>query len=428
MTSDERTGKVNPVDDKYATAAELGLMRGFPPPPEKRVTKSNALLTPPYNRWSYLNMRMIYPSAAVQCADKAVAIDRAIDDRIGNLKVKEHGTGAMTDMSTFLERTYTDALVIIHGDKIVYEKYLNGMHADQPHQMMSCTKSFGGLLALMAIEDGKMSEDDPVVKYVPELGKAGAFSEATIGQVLDMTNSMNFTEDYADPRSGIRIYGTVLGWTDPVEGIEYQDNLYDYLVTLDIDPECAHGEIFHYQTPKTDVVNWVTNRVNQQTFREALYENVWSKIGTKGETYVLLDRNATLVAGGGLNATPNDLSRFALMMINDGRFNGQQVVQPTIIEKIAKGGSLDAYASGPDPIPGVMPAGEWSYRAQWWINHTRGMEAFTAIGIHGQWIYCDPAHKVAIVKHSSQPISKDEYLNGYDLNGFYAIIEHLAGA
>ena len=33
-----------------------------------------------------------------------------------------------------------------------------------------------------------------------------------------------------------------------------------------------------------------------------------SKLGTDGETYVLLDKNATLFAGGGLNATPKDLA------------------------------------------------------------------------------------------------------------------------
>jgi len=411
----------------YATAAELKLMEGFPPPPGKRVTRANALLTPPFNRWSYLHMRMIYPSAPVAAADKTVAIDKAIDTGIDAVKVKDPDTGAMTELAVFLKKTYTDALVVVHGDRIVYEKYFNGMHPNQPHQMMSVTKSFGGLLGMMAVEDGKLKEEDPVTRFVPELKKAGAFAEATFGQVLDMTNSMKFTEDYADPRSGIRRYGAVLGWTEPVPGIEYEDNLFDYLVTLDIDKAHKHGEIFHYQTPKTDVVNWVTNRVNRQSFQDAMYEKLWSKLGTEGETYVLLDKNATLVAGGGLNATPYNLARFAIMMINNGEFDGRPVVPPAVIRKLAKGGSIEAFDNGPDSDGVVHPKGEWSYRAQWWIKHTRGMEAVMAIGIHGQWIYLDVERKIAIVKQSSQPVSKDTYLNGYDLNAFYAIVGHLSG-
>jgi CubicO group peptidase (beta-lactamase class C family) len=412
--------------DDYATANELKLMQGFPPPPDKRVTRANALLTPPFNRWSYLHMRMIYPSAPIAAADKATIIKTTIDRGIDKVKVKQQKTGELLDMATFLEHTYTDAFLVIHGDEIVYEKFFNGMHANQPHQMMSVTKSFGGLLGLMAVEEGKLKEDDLVTKYVPELKKTSAFADATFGQVLNMTNSMEFTEDYADPKSGIRRYGAVLGWTDPVPGLKYEDNLYDYLVTLKIDKNHKHGEIFHYQTPKTDVVNWVTNRVNGQSFQDALYEKLWSKLGTEGETYVLLDKNATLVAGGGLNATPYNLARFAIMMINDGRFNGRQVVPPPVIKKLATGGSIEAFDNGPDSDGVVHPKGEWSYRAQWWVKHTKGMEAFMAIGIHGQWIYLDVNRDIAIIKQSSQPVSKDTNLNGTDLNAFYAIVDYLS--
>jgi len=415
--------------DKYATAKELKIMEGFPPPSDKQVTKANALLTPPFNRWSYLHMRMFYPSAPIAAADKPVQLNKSIDKGLDRIKIKDPETGAMTDMATFMKKTYTDALVVIDKDKIVYEKFFNGMNANQPHQMMSVTKSFGGLLGLMAVEEGKLNEDDLVTKYVPELKKSSAFADATFGQVLDMTNSMEFTEDYADPRSGIRRYGAVLGWTDPVFGIKYEDNLYDYLVTLKIDKNHKHGEIFHYQTPKTDVVNWVTNRVNGQSFQDALYKKLWSKLGMEGETYVLLDKNATLVAGGGLDATPYNLARFAIMMINNGKLDGRQVVQPAIINKLAKGGNIQAFDKGPESdsefVMPVHPKGEWSYRAQWWVKHTKGKEAFMAIGIHGQWIYLDPTHKIAIIKQSSQPLSKDAYLNGYDLNAFYAIIDSL---
>jgi len=418
-------------DNKYATAAELGLMEGFPPPPDKQVTKANALQKAPFNRWSYQHMRMIYPSAPIPAADKPVPLSKTIDWRLEEVKIEEPGTGAMTDMATYLKKTYADAIVVIRGGQIVYEKYLNGMNPNQPHQMMSVTKSFGGLLGLMAVEEGKLKESDLATKYVPELNRpGGAFADATFGQVLDMTNSMDFTEDYADPRSGIRTYGAVLGWTSKVEGVKYPDSLYKYLMTLNVDKNHKHGEIFHYQTPKTDVVNWVTNRVNGQSFQGAMYEKLWSKLGTEGETYVLLDNNATLVAGGGLNATPYNLARFAIMMINDGKFNGRQVVPSVVIEKLAKGGDITAFDKGPESdaefVLPVHPKGEWSYRAQWWVKHTKGMEAFMAIGIHGQWIYLDVNHKVAIVKQSSMPPSKDAYLDGYNLNAFYAIVGHLS--
>jgi CubicO group peptidase (beta-lactamase class C family) len=425
--------------DEYATAAELGLMQGFPPPPDKRVNKSNALMAPPFSRWSYQHMRMLYPSVGVPAADRPVELAKAIDEGIAAVGVRQPDpsgkpggkapgqyipTDKTVDLAAYLRETYTDAIVVIKGDEIVYEAYFNGMGPDQPHQMMSCTKSFAGLFGLMAVAEGLLSESDPVVKYVPELKDAGGFKEATLGQVLNMTNSVRFSEDYADPDSDAVHYAIVLGWMEPQPGKKYADSLYSYLPTLAKDPAHEHGEVFHYQTPKTDVLNWVTNRATGESFQDALYNRLWSKLGTEGETYVLLDNNATLVAGGGLNATPHNLARFAVAMLNEGRFDGRQVIPPALIETIASGASTEAFSKGPE-AHGIQGNGDWSYRAQWWVRHTPGKEAFTAIGIHGQWIYIDIAHKIAVIKQSSQPTSFTDYQAAYDILGFDAVIAHL---
>ncbi len=167
------------LPNDYSSAAELGLMEGFPPPPDKRVDRSNALFAPLYNRWSYLNMRKIYPTAGIQNADEASPINKTIDRDIAGLKVKNPETGKLVDMDTYFKETYTDTLVVVKGNKVVFEKYLNGMDANHPHQMMSVTKSFAGLLGLMAVEDGEAKESDMVIKYVPELKASSTFGNAT---------------------------------------------------------------------------------------------------------------------------------------------------------------------------------------------------------------------------------------------------------
>lgn len=415
---------MKPSLNAFATARELGLMQGFPPPVEKRVNRSNALLTSPFNRWSYQHMRTIYPSAPVGNAEVSVPIELAIDSTIDELIVP-HPDGRSLDFGTYLEESFTDAMIVVRPEGIVYEAYLNDMGPDQPHQMMSATKSFAGLFGLMAVEAGQLSEDDLVIEKVPELATSGAFADATFGQVLDMVNSMEFNEDYADPKSDIVRYGQTLGWLQAPADALPADNLYDYLVTLPKDPSREHGEVFHYQTPKTDVVNWVTNRATGLSFQDNMTDVLWSKLGTQGETYVLLDRNGTLVAGGGLNACPRDLARFGMMLISDGAFNGRQVIEPGIIDQLARGASRQAFAAGPDAI-GAFANGDWSYRAQWWTRHTPGHEAFTAMGIHGQWIYIDRERKVGIIKHASQPISLDEGLDQLNLDAFDSIIAQVS--
>ena len=409
--------------NEFATHAELGLMQGFPPPADKRVDRSNALFGIPYNRWSYQNMRSLYPTANIPTANQPVTINRKIDGGIDSLMVKREN-GEIVDMPTWLRETYTDSLVVIQGDTIVWERYLNGMNPDAAHQMMSVTKSFAGLFGLIAVSDGLLSENDPVTKFVPELKASGAFGDATFGQVLNMTNSMEFSEDYADPESGITQYTKVLGFkASPPEEIP-ADSIYEYLATLPTEEGIKNGEVFHYQTPKTDVVNWVTNRATGLSFQDNLYKQLWSKLGTDGETYVLLDRNGTLFAGGGLNATANDLARFAVMMMNDGKFNGQQLVAPSIIQQLSDGASKEAFLKG-SAAKSFQGGGDWSYRAQWWVRHTPGREAFAAIGVNGQWIYIDVDRDIAIIKQSSLPESSADKYDAFNLNAFDAIIGYL---
>jgi CubicO group peptidase (beta-lactamase class C family) len=202
------------------------------------------------------------------------------------------------------------------------------------------------------------------------------------------------------------------------------DTLYEFLATLSKDPAYEHGEIFRYQTPKTDVVNWITNRATGKSFQDQMSDLLWRKLGTEGETYVLLDRGGTLVAGGGLNAAPRDLARFAMMMLNDGVADGQQVVPAGVIDTLDAGASREAFSRGPDAV-GAVGTGDWSYRAQWWIRHTPGREAIIAVGINGQWIYLDRRRGVAIVKQSSQPVSSDPDTDQFTLNAFDAVIDRL---
>jgi hypothetical protein len=74
-----------------------------------------------------------------------------------------------------------------------------------------------------------------------------------------------------------------------------------------------------------------------------------------------------------------------------------------------------------------MGGDDWSYRAQWWVRHTPGKQAFTAIGIHGQFIYIDRTRNVAIVKQSSLPDSSVDSDKAFNINAFDAIIEYLSG-
>ena len=52
-------------------------------------------------------------------------------------------------------------------------------------------------------------------------------------------------------------------------------------------------------------------------------------------------------------------------------------------------------------------------------------EAFSAIGVNGQWIYLDLDRDVAIVKQSSQPAASSNLYDEFNINAYDAIIARL---
>jgi hypothetical protein len=91
-----------------------------------------------------------------------------------------------------LVTNYTDAILVLHKGKIVYQRYFGIMTPDQPHIMWSGTKSYFGLLGAILIAKGKLDENANVAAIIPELKDTG-FSDATVRQVADQTTNLAYT-------------------------------------------------------------------------------------------------------------------------------------------------------------------------------------------------------------------------------------------
>ncbi|HYZ17639.1 MAG TPA: serine hydrolase domain-containing protein, partial [Candidatus Acidoferrum sp.] len=64
--------------------------------------------------------------------------------------------------AAYAERHQLHALLVQRGDEIVLERYGGGYDATKPHALYSGTKSFWGVLAVSAQDDGVLDLDEPV--------------------------------------------------------------------------------------------------------------------------------------------------------------------------------------------------------------------------------------------------------------------------
>ncbi len=411
------------AESQYLSAQEsdplkMGWMQGFPPPDDKLLNFADgSFFEFPALRWSVVHMRELMPTVNVPRGSGAPdTLPENLDANIDGITFRPLNADEDITWEDSLWRNYTDGIVILHQGRTVYERYMGALTPNAKHAAMSVTKSLTGTLGAVLVAEGKLDEDSLVTEYIPELKESG-YGDATVRQVLDMTTSLQFSEDYANPKAEIWMYSGAGNPLPKPKGYEGPVGYYEALQT--IEKAGPHGEAFGYKTPNADVAGWLIARASGKSVDQLLSERVWSKIGMEQDSYYSIDERGTLFAGGGFNAALRDMARFGELIRNKGRWQGTQVLPAKAIEDIAGGGSKAAFAkSDHTELSG------WSYRNMWW--HTGNEHgAFAARGVHGQTIYIDPEAEMVIVRFASHPVAANSANDPTSLPAYEAVAQYL---
>jgi CubicO group peptidase (beta-lactamase class C family) len=403
---------------KESDPGQMGWMKGFPPDPDSVVSAiDGSFFRFPALRFSVCHMREFFPTVNVSCAqeNRFKFKSRPYHDIDLVTFLPEGGSESMTWKES-LQVNYTDGIIIQHKGKIVYEKYFGALKPDGIHAAMSVSKTYTGTLGALLVVEGLLDENKLCSDYVPEL-KNSAFGDATIRQVLDMTTSIQYSENYADPKADIWDFGLAGNPFPKPEGYNGPTNYYEYLKTIKKQGE--HGAAFGYKTVNTDVMGWIISRVLNQPLAQVLSEKIWKPLGANFDGYYQIDGAGIAFAGGGFNANLRDMAMFGEMIRNNGFFNKKQVLPESLIEDIRKGGDPKLFEKA-----GYSLLEGWSYRHMWWIT---GNEhgAFMARGVHGQAIYIDPTAEMVIVRFASHPVASNSAIDPYSLPAYHAVAKHL---
>lgn len=397
---------------------KLGWMVGSPPPADKLIRFADGSgYKFPQTRWSFSNFRQLIPTTQVSRGLGApVPLPRALRDDLDAVSFVPLGKDTPMTWGDAFNANYTDGIVVLHKGRVVYERYAGALRPEGQHISMSVTKSFFGTLGAMLVAEGKLDENAPVSKYVPEL-KDSAFGDATIRQVLDMRTGLKYSENYLDPNAEIWQHTRAGDVLPRPPGYQGPQTFYEFLQT--VKKEGEHGGPFAYKTVNSDALGWVIRRATGQSIGQLMSERIWSRMGAEQDAYFTVDSVGNEFAGGGLNAGLRDMARFGEMMRNQGRFNGQQIIPAAVVQDIAKGGDKTAFPQASFPtLPG------WSYRNMWWVsNNEHG--AYSARGIHGQAIYIDPKAEMVIARYASHPMPNNPFNDPTSLPAYMALAKHL---
>lgn len=282
---------------------------------------------------------------------------------------------ALDTLDSFLKNSKTVAFLVIRNDSILYENYWKGFDESSKVASFSMAKSVTSLLIGCAMEDGYIkSTQDLVIQYIPELAQKKGFEQMTLEHVLQMTTGIAFSENYFNPFSEVAsfYYGTDL--TKSV---------------LKLEVEKTPGTEFKYISGNTQLLGFILHRaLKDKTISQYLQEKLWTPMQMEYDvTWSLDKKNGLEKTFCCLNARARDFAKIGRLMLQEGSWNGQQLVPK---EWIRQSTGLDTSNASP-----------WFYEYQWWLPSKNG--DFMAKGFLGQYIYVNPDKNLIMVRLGKMP-------------------------
>lgn len=273
-----------------------------------------------------------------------------------------------SSLEDFLRDSDTTSFIVIRDDVIQYEWYGNGYRRDSIVTSFSVAKSFVSALIGFAIEDGYIkSEEDPITAYIPELlTRDSRFGNITIRHLLSMT-------------SGIRYVKDGLPWGDDMKTY-YAIDMRKSALSVEI--EKLPGEEFLYNNYNPLLLGLILERSTGRTVTEYLESKLWQPLGMEAPCTWSTDskRSGFEKMQVGINARAIDFAKFGRLYLNQGSWNGKQLLSADWIERSTRKDSQKDLNN--------------DYQYGWWIIEN----GFAAKGAYGQYIYVFPDQNMIIIR------------------------------
>jgi CubicO group peptidase (beta-lactamase class C family) len=287
---------------------------------------------------------------------------------------------AVKDLNTFLAGTATQAFLVIQDDTILYERYFMGYQRDSIVTSFSVAKSFDSALIGIAIHDGYIkSADDPITTYIPELAERDPrFKDIQIRHLLMMASGLR----YDDKRP--------ISFGD--DSLTYEFNDLRHLALMETEVLEPPGVTFLYNNYNPLLLGMILERATGRTVTAYLQEKIWTPLGMEYDGSWSLDSQESGLEKmeSGINARAVDFAKFGRLYLNDGNWNGNQIVP-------------EEWAAVSTQDNGLIKDAPIYYGYMWWGKRCAPESPdFFALGNYGQFVYVSPAKDLIVVRNGEQ--------------------------
>ncbi len=274
----------------------------------------------------------------------------------------------------------TLSLLVVHGGRIIHERYAPGVTVSTRTRTWSTAKSIAVTLFGMLADQGRMALDEPLgFDWLPNASspKSDPRSAITLRHVLNMSSGLypvdNSRLEYATG-SGLAYWAGA----SSVRGARHR--------ALIREP----GTNWDYENYDTLLAVYAMKQAigDDQTYLEFPRRALLDRIGMRN-TLVGVDRFGDFILSSQVYTNARDLARFGMLYLQNGVWDGERLLSEEWIDFVRT------------PAPSTAERGN-QYGGQWWLVPDRRTDvptnAFSTSGNRGQYVIVVPSHDLVIVR------------------------------
>jgi CubicO group peptidase (beta-lactamase class C family) len=285
----------------------------------------------------------------------------------------------------------TNALLVVKGGAVVYERYGRGFDETHRHLSWSVGKSISSALIGMGIHQGALTLDDSLCLHLEKVPQDRC--SIRVRDVLTFSSGLQWQEQYEN--AGYQASSVI----SMLFGAGHRDQIRHVLTHKVV---AAPGTRFVYSTGDAHVLATVAKRALEKKLGEGAF---WTALFDKvGMSHVSFEEDSQRSALGGsfVYARARDFARFGYFYLNDGCWSG---------ERILPEGYVAASTTVSDAFKADRADGERTPNGyMWWLNRALPEaelgkpwpdapdDTFAALGHWGQYVIVIPSEDVVIVR------------------------------
>jgi CubicO group peptidase (beta-lactamase class C family) len=225
-------------------------------------------------------------------------------------------------------------MLLRHGH-VVAEGWWKPEAADKPHVLHSLSKSFCSTAVGLAVAEGKLSIDDPVLKFFPDEAPekpSDKLQQMRVRDLLTMSTGHESEPKFTADDSWVKTF--------LAHGVPHKP-----------------GAHFQYNSPATYMQSAIVQKVTGQTVREYLKPRLFEPLGIEDPAWMSSPQGIS-TGGWGLMLRTEDIAKFGQLYLQKGKWNGKQLVPATWVEQ----------ATSKQVSNGSDPTRDWDqgYGFQFW--------------------------------------------------------------